>query len=91
MRSSSLGSSLAAIETAGRQQSAAATHRMNLRIITPLRAEDRLSYYASIDHLMLLDRLAISVPGTEAAVIRHFQKRIPYVLFVPEADAGAIE
>jgi hypothetical protein len=40
---------------------------------------------------MLLDRLAISVPGTEAAVIHHFQKRIPYVLFVPEADAGAIE
>jgi hypothetical protein len=32
------------------------------------------SYYASIDHLMLLDRLAISIPGTEAAVIRHFQK-----------------
>jgi hypothetical protein len=29
----SLGSSLAAIETAGRQQSAAATHRINLRII----------------------------------------------------------
>jgi len=23
-------------------------------------------------------------------MIRHFQKRIPYVLFVPEADAGAI-
>src|SRR5690242_260200 len=41
MRSISLGSSLAAIETAGRQQSAAATHRINLRIITPLRAEDR--------------------------------------------------
>src|SRR6516162_8108494 len=72
--SSSLGSSLAAIETAGRQQSAAATHRINLPIITPLRAEDRLSYYASIDHLMLLDQLAISIPGIEAAVIRHFQK-----------------
>src|SRR5947209_15764246 len=49
-RSSSLGSSLAAIETAGRQQSAAATHRINFRIITPLRVEDRLSYYAFIDH-----------------------------------------
>jgi hypothetical protein len=47
------------------------------------------SYYASIDHLMLPGQLAISIPGTEAAVIRHFQKRIPYVLFVPEADAGA--
>ena len=34
------------------------------------------SYYASIDHLMLLDQLAISIPGSEAAVIRHFQKRM---------------
>src|SRR5258707_14526547 len=40
-RSSSLGSSLAAIETAGRQQSAVATHRIKLRIIVPLRAEHR--------------------------------------------------
>jgi hypothetical protein len=40
---------------------------------------------------MLLDQLAISIPRTVAGVIRHFQKRIPYVLFVPEADAGAIE
>jgi hypothetical protein len=47
-------------------------------------------YYASIDHLMLLDQLAI-IPGTEAAVIRHLQKRMPYVLFVPEPDADAIE
>ena len=49
------------------------------------------SYYASIDHLMLLDQLAISIPRTEAAVIRHFQEHMPYGLFVPEADAGAIE
>jgi hypothetical protein len=49
------------------------------------------SYYAFIDHLMLLDRLAISIPRTEAAVIRHPQKRMPYVLFVPEADARATE
>src|SRR5262249_12000988 len=40
-RSSSLGSSLAAIETVGRQHSAAAMHHINLRIITPLRAADR--------------------------------------------------
>jgi hypothetical protein len=33
-------------------------------------------YYASIDHLMLLDQLAIS------AVIRHFQERMPYAPFV---------
>ena len=49
------------------------------------------SYYASIDHLMLLDQLAISIPRTEAAARRHFQERMPYGLFVPEADAGAIE
>jgi hypothetical protein len=48
------------------------------------------SYYASIDHLMLL-QLAISIPRNEAAVIRHFQERMPYALFVPEPDAGAIE
>jgi hypothetical protein len=40
---------------------------------------------------MLLDQLAISIPRTEAAVIRHFQERMPYGLLVPEADAGAIE
>ena len=34
-------------------------------------------YYASIDHLMLLDQLAISIPTSEAAVIRHFQKCMP--------------
>ena len=39
-------------------------------------------YYACIDHLMLLGPVAISIPRTEAAVIRHFQERMPYVLFV---------
>jgi hypothetical protein len=29
--------------------------------------------------------LAISIPRTEAAVIRHFQERMPYGLFVPDA------
>jgi hypothetical protein len=28
--------------------------------------------------------LAISIPRTEGAVIRHFQERMPYGLFVPE-------
>jgi hypothetical protein len=28
--------------------------------------------------------LAISIPRTDAAVIQHFQKRMPYGLFVPE-------
>jgi hypothetical protein len=30
------------------------------------------------------DALAISIPRTETAVIRHFQERMPYGLFVPE-------
>ena len=29
------------------------------------------------------DVLAISIPRTEAAVVRHFQERMPYGLFVP--------
>jgi hypothetical protein len=28
--------------------------------------------------------LAISIPRTEAGVIRHFQERMPYGLFVPD-------
>ena len=28
--------------------------------------------------------MAISIPRTAAAVIRHFQERMPYGLFVPE-------
>jgi hypothetical protein len=36
------------------------------------------------------DTLAISIPRTEAAVVRHFQERMPYGLFVPDVDAGAI-
>ena len=28
--------------------------------------------------------MAISIPGTEAAVVRHFQERMPYGLFGPE-------
>jgi hypothetical protein len=30
------------------------------------------------------ETLAISIPRTEAAVIRHFQERMPYGLFVPD-------
>jgi hypothetical protein len=30
------------------------------------------------------EALAISIPGSEAAVIRHFQERMPYGLFVPD-------
>ena len=30
------------------------------------------------------EAFAISIPRTEAAVVRHFQERMPYGLFVPE-------
>ena len=30
------------------------------------------------------EALAISIPRSEASVIRHFQERMPYGLFVPE-------
>jgi hypothetical protein len=30
------------------------------------------------------EALAISIPKTEAAVIRYFQERMPYGLFVPD-------
>ena len=34
------------------------------------------------------EALAISIPRTEAAVIRHFQQRMPYGLFVPDVDVA---
>jgi hypothetical protein len=33
------------------------------------------------------EALAVSVPRTEAAVIRHFQARMPYGLVVPDVKA----
>ena len=33
------------------------------------------------------DALAISIPRTETAVIRHFHERMPYGLFVPDVNA----
>jgi len=33
------------------------------------------------------DVLVISIPRTETAVIRHFQERMPYGLFVPDVNA----
>jgi hypothetical protein len=34
------------------------------------------------------DALAMSIPASETRVIRHFQERMPYGLFVPDVDAG---
>jgi hypothetical protein len=33
------------------------------------------------------EALAISIPRSETAVIRHFQERMPYGLFVPEVPS----
>jgi hypothetical protein len=35
------------------------------------------------------EAMAISIPRNEAAVIRHFQERMPYGLCVPEVGAAA--
>jgi hypothetical protein len=35
------------------------------------------------------EALAISVPASETRVLKHFQKRMPYGLFVPDVNAGA--
>jgi hypothetical protein len=35
--------------------------------------------------------LAISIPRTETAVIRHLQERMPYGLFVPDVNAILIK
>ena len=35
------------------------------------------------------EALAISIPRGETAVIRHFQERMPYGLFVPEVEADS--
>jgi hypothetical protein len=32
------------------------------------------------------DVLAISIPRTEAPIMRHFQQRMPYGLFVPDVN-----
>ena len=36
------------------------------------------------------EALAISVPASETRVLKHFQKRTPCGLFVPDVDADAI-
>jgi hypothetical protein len=36
------------------------------------------------------EALAISVPASETRVLKHFQERMPYGLFVPDVDADAI-
>ena len=67
-RSSSLGSALAAIATTGRQQSAAATQRINLRIIIPLRAEHRREIVLCLERpLDATGPVGVAHQGTAAA------------------------
>jgi hypothetical protein len=35
------------------------------------------------------DVLSISIPGSEATVMRHFQERMPDGLFVPDEPSGS--
>jgi len=58
-------------------------------------AQDRITIYGPKDNGTLhrrirtaeAMRLAISIPRTEAAVIRHFQAKMPYGLVVPDVKA----
>jgi hypothetical protein len=34
------------------------------------------------------EALAMSIPASETPVIRYFQERMPYGLFVPDVDVG---
>ena len=34
------------------------------------------------------EALAISIPSSETAVLKHFQERMPYGLFVPDVDVA---
>jgi hypothetical protein len=36
------------------------------------------------------ETLAINVPASETRVLKHFQERMPYGLFVPDVDPDAI-
>jgi hypothetical protein len=37
------------------------------------------------------EALAMSIPASETRVIRYFQERMPYGLFVPDVDVGWIQ
>jgi hypothetical protein len=37
------------------------------------------------------EALAISIPASETMVVRYFQERMPYGLFVPDVGHGAIK
>jgi len=54
-----------------------------LTLICHCRAKNDGTYVVEF-RTALGESLAISIPGNEAGVIRHFQERMPYGLFVPD-------
>ena len=42
------------------------------------------TYVVECSERLRARRLAISIPASEAAVVRYFQDRMPYGLFVPD-------
>jgi len=60
--------------------------------VAPPGGQDRIMIYGPKDDGTYIvefrtaagEALAISIPRTEAAVVRHFQERMPYGLFVPD-------
>jgi hypothetical protein len=64
--------------------------------VTPETGRNRIMIYGpGADGLYFVEfrkadgeSLAISVPCSEAAVIRYFQERMPYALFVPDEDVS---
>ena len=64
--------------------------------VAPESGRDRIMIYGPKDDGTYIvefttaagEALAISIPTTEAAVIRHSQERMPYGLFVPDVDVA---
>ena len=60
--------------------------------VAPPGGQDRIMIYGPKDDGTYIvefrtaagEALAISIPRSEASVIRHFQERMPYGLFVPD-------
>jgi hypothetical protein len=58
-----------------------------LRLVRSGRSADRLKSKNPACEAVRREALAISIPRGETGVIRHFQERMPYGLFVPEVPS----
>jgi len=71
-------------------------YRTAIAIVGVMTAKNRITIFGPKDDGTYVvefrttegDVLAISIPRTEAHVIRHFQERMPYGLFVPEVPSS---